>query len=104
MSGLQFGNRAYFSGARSLKGKSLEVPAAKLMQGLSRGLVNVTNTSLLKGLQKELISSNAKLQGVTHKPLLMEYETPEITMNEGLIIAAKKPIERMLAISKQYGL
>jgi quinolinate synthase len=36
--------------------------------------------------------------------LCMEYETPEITMDEKLITAAKRPIQRMLEISKQYGL
>ena len=45
-----------------------------------------------------------KLNTLEKLYLCMEYETPEITMDEKLIIAAKKPIERMLAISKQYGL
>ena len=45
-----------------------------------------------------------KLNTLEKLYLCMEYETPEITMNESLIIAAKKPIERMLIISKQYGL
>ncbi len=45
-----------------------------------------------------------KLNTLEKLYLCMEYETPEITMDEDLIIAAKKPIERMLAISKQYGL
>lgn len=36
--------------------------------------------------------------------LCMEYEVPEITMDEELRLAAKKPIDRMLAISKQAGL
>ena len=36
--------------------------------------------------------------------LCMEYETPEIIMEESIIVAAKRPIERMLAISKQYNL
>ncbi len=36
--------------------------------------------------------------------LCMEYETPEITMDEELRLAAKKPIDRMLEISKQAGL
>jgi len=36
--------------------------------------------------------------------LCMEYEQPEITMDKELIIAAKKPIERMLEISARYGL
>jgi len=36
--------------------------------------------------------------------LCMEYEQPEITMDKELIVAAKKPIERMLEISARYGL
>jgi quinolinate synthase len=36
--------------------------------------------------------------------LCMEYEVPEITMDEELRSAAKKPIERMLEISKKAGL
>ena len=36
--------------------------------------------------------------------LCMEYELPEITMDEELRLAAKKPIDRMLEISKQAGL
>ena len=45
-----------------------------------------------------------KLNTLEKLYLCMEYETPEIVMEESLLIAAKKPIERMLAISKQYGL
>ena len=45
-----------------------------------------------------------KLNTLEKLYLCMEYETPEITMPDHLLIAAKKPIERMLAISKQYGL
>jgi quinolinate synthase len=36
--------------------------------------------------------------------LCMEYETPEITMDEALREAAKKPIDRMLEISAKAGL
>jgi quinolinate synthase len=36
--------------------------------------------------------------------LCMEYELPEITMDEELRLAAKKPIDRMLEISKKAGL
>lgn len=36
--------------------------------------------------------------------LCMEYETPEITMDEELRLAAKKPIDRMLELSAQFGL
>lgn len=45
-----------------------------------------------------------KLNTLEKLYLCMEYELPEITMDEKLRIAAKKPIERMLAISAQYGL
>lgn len=45
-----------------------------------------------------------KLNTLEKLYVCMEYETPEISMNESLITASKKPIERMLAISKQYGL
>jgi quinolinate synthase len=34
----------------------------------------------------------------------MLYEQPEITMDENLRIAAKKPMDRMLAISRAAGL
>ena len=34
----------------------------------------------------------------------MKYETPEITMDEQLRVAAKKPIDRMLELSKKLGL
>lgn len=36
--------------------------------------------------------------------LCMKYETPDIIMDESLRLAAKKPIDRMLEISKQAGL
>jgi quinolinate synthase len=45
-----------------------------------------------------------KLNTLEKLYLCMEYEEPEITMNETLRIAAKKPIERMLEISARYGL
>ena len=34
----------------------------------------------------------------------MKYELPEITMDENLRLAAKKPMDRMLEISKAAGL
>jgi quinolinate synthase len=34
----------------------------------------------------------------------MEYEVPEITMDESLRLAARKPIDRMLEISAKAGL
>ena len=45
-----------------------------------------------------------KLNTLEKLYLCMKYETPEITMDEELRIAAKKPIERMLEISATYGL
>jgi len=45
-----------------------------------------------------------KLNTLEKVYLALRYETPEITMNEELRIAAKKPIDLMLKISKQYGL
>ncbi len=45
-----------------------------------------------------------KLNTLEKLYLCMQYETPEIIMSDSLLIAAKKPIQRMLAISKQYGL
>jgi len=45
-----------------------------------------------------------KLNTLEKLYLCMEYEQPEILMDETLRIAAAKPIERMLQISKQYKL
>jgi quinolinate synthase len=45
-----------------------------------------------------------KLNTLEKLYLCMEYETPEILMPEDLRLAAKKPIERMLEISKAAGL
>lgn len=45
-----------------------------------------------------------KLNTLEKLYLCMEYELPELTMDEQLRIAAKKPIDRMLEISAQYGL
>ena len=45
-----------------------------------------------------------KLNTLEKLYLCMEYELPEIIMDENLRIAAKKPIERMLEISAKYGL
>lgn len=81
----------------------------------------VTETGILHQMQKENPSktfipappNNAcacndcphmKLNTLEKLYLCMEYEEPEITMNEELRIAAKKPIERMLEISAQHGL
>jgi quinolinate synthase len=45
-----------------------------------------------------------KLNTLEKLYLCMEYETPEIQMDEELRKAAKKPIDRMLEISAKYGL
>ncbi|HMR91919.1 MAG TPA: quinolinate synthase NadA [Chitinophagaceae bacterium] len=45
-----------------------------------------------------------KLNSLEKLYLCMEYETPEITMDEELRVAAKKPIDRMLDISAKAGL
>ncbi len=45
-----------------------------------------------------------KLNTLEKVYLALRYEIPEITMDEELRIAAKKPIDLMLKISKQYGL
>jgi quinolinate synthase len=45
-----------------------------------------------------------KLNSLEKLYLCMEYETPEILMDENLRLAAKKPIDRMLEISKAAGL
>ena len=45
-----------------------------------------------------------KLNTLEKLYLCMEYEEPQIIMDEQLLVASKKPIERMLEISHQYGL
>ncbi len=45
-----------------------------------------------------------KLNTLEKVYLAMKYEQPEILMNEELRIAAKKPIDRMLELSRQFGL
>jgi len=45
-----------------------------------------------------------KLNTLEKLYLCLKYETPEITMDEELRIAAKDPIDKMLKISAQYGL
>lgn len=45
-----------------------------------------------------------KLNTLEKLYLCMEYELPELILEASLLIAAKKPIDRMLAISEQYGL
>ena len=45
-----------------------------------------------------------KLNTLEKLYLCMEYELPELILEDSLLIAAKKPIDRMLVISEQYGL
>ncbi len=45
-----------------------------------------------------------KLNTLEKLYLCMKYELPEILMDEEIRVAAKKPIDRMLEISKRYGL
>ena len=45
-----------------------------------------------------------KLNTLEKLYLCMEYELPEIPMDENLRLAARKPIERMLEISARHGL
>ncbi|MFT3909565.1 MAG: quinolinate synthase NadA [Ferruginibacter sp.] len=45
-----------------------------------------------------------KLNTLEKLYLCMKYEQPEITMDEALRVAAKKPIDKMLEISAKYGL
>ena len=45
-----------------------------------------------------------KLNTLEKLYLCLKYELPEITMNEDLRVAAKKPIDRMLELSRGFGL
>lgn len=45
-----------------------------------------------------------KLNTLEKLYLCMKYEVPEITMEESLRLAAKKPIDRMLELSRKFGL
>jgi quinolinate synthase len=45
-----------------------------------------------------------KLNTLEKLYLCMQYEQPELLMDPGLMVAARKPIERMLEISARYGL
>lgn len=45
-----------------------------------------------------------KLNTLEKLYLCMQYEQPEILMDEDLRIAAKKPIDKMMELSKQFGL
>lgn len=87
----------------------------------SREFIVITETGILHQMQKSNPNKtfipappnnscacndcpHMKLNTLEKLYLCMEYETPEITMAEELRLAALKPIQRMLDISKQYGL
>ena len=50
------------------------------------------------------VCPHMKLNTLEKLYLCLQYELPEITMEEELRLAAKKPIDKMLKISAQYGL
>ncbi len=45
-----------------------------------------------------------KLNSLEKLYLCMEYELPELILDESLIISSKLPIDRMLQISREHGL
>ena len=90
-------------------------------QSSSKEFIVVTETGILHQMQKSSPDKtfipappnnscacndcpHMKLNTLEKLYLCMEYEQPEITMPEELRLAAVKPIERMLEISKRYGL
>lgn len=87
----------------------------------SSSYIVVTETGIIHQMQKENPYTNfipappnnncacndcphMKLNTLEKLYLCMEYELPEITMDADLIAAAKKPIDRMLEISRVAGL
>jgi quinolinate synthase len=87
----------------------------------AKEFIVVTETGILHQMQKESPDKTfipappnnncacndcpyMKLNTLEKLYLCMEYELPEIIMEEHLRLAAKKPIERMLEISARYGL
>lgn len=88
---------------------------------IAREFIVVTETGILHQMQKNNPEKtfipappnnscacndcpHMKLNTLEKLYLCMEYELPELTMEEGLRLAAKKPIDRMLALSAQFGL
>jgi quinolinate synthase len=45
-----------------------------------------------------------KLNTLEKLYLCLKYELPEITMEENLRLAAKKPIDKMMELSERFGL
>lgn len=90
-------------------------------QDSSKEFIVATETGILHQMQKESPEKtfipappdnscacndcpHMKLNTLEKLYLCMEYEVPEINMDENLRIAARRPIDRMLQISAQYGL
>ena len=90
-------------------------------ESMSKEFIVVTETGILHQMQKSSPDKtfipappnnscacndcpHMKLNTLEKLYLCMEYEQPEILLREDLIIAARKPIDRMLEISKRYGL
>ena len=90
-------------------------------QDPAREFIVATETGILHQMQKESPGKtfipappnnscacndcpHMKLNTLEKLYLCMKYEMPEINMDEHLRAAAKKPIDRMLEISAQYGL
>jgi quinolinate synthase len=90
-------------------------------QSLNKEFIVATETGILHQMQKASPDKtfipappnnscacndcpHMKLNTLEKLYLCMEYEQPEITMPADLLLAARKPIERMLEISKKYGL
>jgi len=88
---------------------------------LAKEYIVVTETGILHQMQKESPHKtfipappnnscacndcpHMKLNTLEKLYLCMKYEIPEITMDEELRLAARKPIDRMLEISAKYGL
>jgi quinolinate synthase len=90
-------------------------------QDSAKEFIVVTETGILHQMQKESPEKtfipappnnncacndcpHMKLNTLEKLYLCMKYGEPEILMDEELRLAARKPIERMLEISRQYGL
>ncbi len=90
-------------------------------QSTSTEFIVATETGILHQMQKESPEKtfipappnnscacndcpHMKLNTLEKLYLCMEYELPEIKMEENLRVLAKKPIDRMLEISRQYNL
>ncbi len=91
------------------------------VQDIGKEYIVVTETGILHQMQKDAPQKtfipappdnscacndcpHMKLNSLEKVYLCMEYETPELTMPEHLRLAALKPIERMLEISRRAGL